>query len=407
MGIFNFFKPKRNRKTGYSNLTDQQWIEFVTPSFDISTIEAAIKNNYVFAAARIIVEAFASIPIHQYSIDSSGQKSRVNFGQVYRMIKRKPNSYQTVETWKSQIAMHLIFKGNAILWKGKNANGVFALTPLNPDNFKIELINFVKVFTNKTTGNQYTENEILHIPGFSIDGVSGVSLLEYQAETIADSNTVRKFARKYFRNGTFLSGYLQSKEKEPSKDALEIVKTNWINRNTSVENAGRIDVVPSEFEYKPLTISAKDAVLIEALGSSLLDVARIFKLSPDKLGDLTKSSYASLEMQDQQFLSYTLLPWVKFFEGALNVGLFPDETQFIECNVDGFVRADLSARAEAYSKLIGSSVLTPNEARSRENLPPKSGGDELIFNLNQTSGQAAKKPANKSQANKQGELFGE
>lgn len=374
----------------------------------IDSIEMAMKNNYVFAASRAIIEAVASIPLHQYSVDqSTGQKKRVNSGDIYRLIKLRPNSYQTVEVWKSQIIMHLIFKGNCLLWKGKRGDKVFSLTPLNPDNFEIKLVNFVKVFKNKKSGNIYTENEILHIPGFSIDGISGVNLLEYQGETIADSDTVRKFSRKYFRNGTFLSGYLQSKEKSPTNDALEIVRTKWINRNTSVENAGRIDVLPSEFEYKPLSISAKDAVLIEALGNSLLDVARIFKIHPAKLGDMTKTSYASLEQQDQEFLSYTLLPWIRFIEGALNAGLFQDESNFLEFNIDSFVRADLAARSEAYAKLVGSSVYTPNEARARENLPPKSGGDELIFNLNQTSGPASKKAQNKNQTNKQGELFGE
>lgn len=393
-------------KSRYRNLSSWEWEAFMAQDQTVFTIESALKNNYMFAGVRAIVEALASIPINQYQVDSNGQKKQVRFGPIYRMVKRKPNSYQTVEAWKSQIMMHLIFKGNSFLWKGKSADGtVFSLTPLNPDKFKVELINFVKTFKNVDTGTVYTENEILHIAGFTFDGISGVSLLEYQSATIADSNTIRKFSRKYFRNGTFISGYLQAKEKTISADSAEIIKTQWTNRSTSVENAGRVDTLPAEFEYKPLTINAKDAVLIEALGSSLLDVARILKISPHKLGDLTKASYASLEMQDQEFLSYTLLPWIKFIEGALNVGLFPDESQFLEFNIDSFARADLAGRAAAYRDMIQNSVLTPNEARAKENLPPKAGGDELIFNLNQTSGQPQKKTANKIKNEKQGELF--
>lgn len=407
MGIFNTIRNIFGTKQRYGNLTGRDWDSFLAEDPTTFSIESALKNNYMFAGVRAIVEALAAIPINVYTVDNAGLKKQVRTGSIYRMLKRKPNSYQTVEAFKSQVMMHLLFKGNSYLWKGKGLDGtVFSLTPMNPDKIKVELQSFVKTFTHKDTGKVYTENEILHISGFSIDGVNGVSLLEYQGSTIADSNTIRKFSRKYFRNGTFLSGYLQGKQEKVSPDSLEVVKTAWTNRSTSVENAGKIDVLPFEFEYKPLTINAKDAVLIEALGSSLLDVARILKISPHKLGDLTKSSYNSLEMQDQEFLSYTLLPWIKFIEGALNVGLFPDESTYVEFNIDSFARADLAGRAAAYRDMIQNSVFTPNEARAKENLPPKAGGDELIFNLNQTTGQAQKKTANKANT-KQGELFNE
>ena len=46
-----------------------------------------------------------------------------------------------------------------------------------------------------------------------------------------------------------------------------------------------------------------------------------------------------------------------------------------EFDLDGLLRMDAGARAEANMKAIGAGYLSPNEARARENLPPVDGGE--------------------------------
>jgi phage portal protein BeeE len=55
----------------------------------------------------------------------------------------------------------------------------------------------------------------------------------------------------------------------------------------------------------------------------------------------------------------------------------PDERDdfYSEFLVDDLLKADIAARATAYSQLIAARVLNANEARARENLPPYAGGD--------------------------------
>lgn len=68
-----------------------------------------------------------------------------------------------------------------------------------------------------------------------------------------------------------------------------------------------------------------------------------------------------------EFLTYSLEPWLLALEGALRRALFtPEErrTHRIVFDRDDLTRADLGARATAYSSLIASRVLNPNEARA-------------------------------------------
>ena len=80
--------------------------------------------------------------------------------------------------------------------------------------------------------------------------------------------------------------------------------------------------------------------------------------------------------------------------------LSPNErkTYTIEFLVDGFARAALAPRYEAFSKATaGAAWMSANEARARENLPPIEGGDALMRPLNmQPSDQA--EPADASAA---------
>ena len=47
----------------------------------------------------------------------------------------------------------------------------------------------------------------------------------------------------------------------------------------------------------------------------------------------------------------------------------------IEFNLEGLLRGDSAARASFYQSMLGSGVMTINEVRALENLPPVEGGD--------------------------------
>jgi phage portal protein BeeE len=54
----------------------------------------------------------------------------------------------------------------------------------------------------------------------------------------------------------------------------------------------------------------------------------------------------------------------------------------VEFDFDAILRADLSARMESYQKGVQAGVIAPNEARAKEHLPPKDGGNELYIQGN-------------------------
>ena len=77
----------------------------------------------------------------------------------------------------------------------------------------------------------------------------------------------------------------------------------------------------------------------------------------------------------------TIAPIGKCIEMELNGKLFGarNTSNFVEFDLGGLLRGDLTTRTEAFVKAIQAGLLTPNEARAMENRPPIEGGDEAFI----------------------------
>ena len=132
--------------------------------------------------------------------------------------------------------------------------------------------------------------------------------------------------------------------------------------------------------------SNKDSELIAVKGLSVLEVCRILNLKPHQLADLTKSSYASIEAQGEEFLRYCLLPIIKSWESEINNKLLTSEERergvYAEFLTAFLLRGDTETRYRQYQIALNSGIMTTNEVRRLENLPSVSGGDEIRYKLN-------------------------
>jgi HK97 family phage portal protein len=103
------------------------------------------------------------------------------------------------------------------------------------------------------------------------------------------------------------------------------------------------------------------------------------------LGDWERATWSNAETAGLQSVSFTLMPWLKLWEGAIRWALLsPEErrTYYAEFLVDDLVRADVAARFEAYAKAATNGLLTADEIRAAENRPPLPGGDDLRVPMN-------------------------
>ena len=93
----------------------------------------------------------------------------------------------------------------------------------------------------------------------------------------------------------------------------------------------------------------------------------------------THRPFTGLEQQTLGFQKFTLRRRLKRIEQALEKQLLSVADRLagitIEFNLEGLLRGDSAARASFYQQMLTNGVMTINEVRALENLPPVEGGE--------------------------------
>ena len=131
-----------------------------------------------------------------------------------------------------------------------------------------------------------------------------------------------------------------------------------------------------------MSASLEESQFLQTRQFQIEEVCRWYRIQPHKISHLLRSTFSNIEHQSLEFVIDTILPQVKRWEQRAALTLFEDDKYFAEMLVDGLLRGDTSTRIEAYSKMINSSQLSPNEARILENRNPYNGGDIYYTPLN-------------------------
>jgi HK97 family phage portal protein len=138
-------------------------------------------------------------------------------------------------------------------------------------------------------------------------------------------------------------------------------------------------------DFERLTFNSVDLQMLELRRFQVAEIARALRIPLHLLGDWERATWSNAETAGRQFLSFTLLPWLELWQQAIARSLLgPGEraTYYAEFLTDDLVRADISARFEAYAKAVSNGILSANEVRSMENRPPLPGGDDLRVPMN-------------------------
>ena len=142
-------------------------------------------------------------------------------------------------------------------------------------------------------------------------------------------------------------------------------------------------------KYERIGIPPEEGQFLESRKFQTTEIARWFRLPPHMIGDLERSTFSNIEMQDLEFVKYSLMPWLKRWETELTRKLLTEEekrTMFIEFNVDGLLRGDIVSRANYFSIMRTIGAMNANEVRRKENMNDREDqGGESYDNPNTTT----------------------
>ena len=163
------------------------------------------------------------------------------------------------------------------------------------------------------------------------------------------------------------------------------IREEWEKRHAGPANAQRIAVLDMGLDYKPLSISNRDAQFVEQSALSVEDLARFFGVPLYKL-QAGKQSYSSNEQNAIEYVVGTLHPNAVVWEQELLYKLLsPQDISRglrIRGNLMGELRGDFQSRGAWYKDMRESGVLSVNDIRELEDLPNVAGGEDRYASLN-------------------------
>ncbi|MCX8959438.1 phage portal protein [Erwinia psidii] len=343
----------------------------------------------VMNAVAVISEAVASMPCYLYRVtNKNGRESREWLGDhpVDLLLNEQPNDCQTAWQFKRTMMRHCLLNGNAyavIRW-GRDGQPC-SLHPYPPGSVVPERTGehrYKYSVTEPFTGavRTYLQEEMLHLRYATDDGFLGRSPVTICRETLGLGLAQQRHGASVMRNGMMASGVLKSADwldGANGKKALDALE-----RYKGARNAGKTPVIEGGMDYQALGMSNQDAEWLASRRFTIEDIARMFNVSPIFLQEYSNSTYSNFSEASRAFLTMTMRPWLANFEQQVKSALLlaspvPGVRYQVEFDSADLLRANPAERFRSYETAIKSGVMCPNEAREREGMPPREGGDEF------------------------------
>ena len=163
-------------------------------------------------------------------------------------------------------------------------------------------------------------------------------------------------------------------------DSATRLKTHFETMYSGVEGAGKVAVVGDGLEFKPLALSNSDNEIIENRRLNAYLVAQAYGVPPDVAGLPFHSTWSSASEANRQFVALSANVWSECLCQqlcAFVLGTSARRTLYLAANWAPLISGSLLEKADAYNKLTGGPVMTPNEARIVFDLPRIDGEDAL------------------------------
>ena len=378
--ITNVFIPPKTQKRDLS-------LNTIFPDANVFDTDKALTLTAVWCAIRLLAESVSSLPISVYTKQANGDKLEDTKSPIYKLVKFKPNYYQNKITFFEFIMLSICTEGNSYVQIVRNNSGTpVQLICLDPSNVTV-VVNNNELFYQIDGGAVLDSSDVLHFKTITDDGVTGLSPIDQCAKALNWGVSLEEFGSTFFSNGAKPSSILQT-DRALSDTALQRLKSSFNNNYAKLKNSNSTIVLEEGLTFKPISISPEQAQFLSSRQFSIEEVARIFNVPPHMLKDLSKSSFNNIEMQSQEFVTYTLMPYLTRIEQEMNLKLFRTNElgkTFVEFNVNGLLRGDVKSRTEAYKTAITNGYMSINEVRQKENMNSIEGGDKHFMQMNMTT----------------------
>ncbi|MBP1040373.1 phage portal protein [Vagococcus sp. BWB3-3] len=326
----------------------------------------------IYSCVNTLSDDVAKLPIKVYrtkddKIVRVGKKEH----KLAKLLAGRPNEYMNTSDYIKLLMVDCLISGQHFSLIAFDEDGeIEKLLPLSSST-KPVISSDGKLYYQTTLKNKvrtFYPWEIIHIKGFTRDGINGLSPIQVIADRVQANEMANDYNIKMIQEGGTPNGIL----KVPGvlgKEAKDRVKEEW----KKVNGTDAIAVIDSGLDYQQMGLSQQDMQFIESQKYNTQKITAIYKMPLHKVNELGRATYANIEHQALEYVKNTLQPWITRIELEFNTKAFTLEEQedyYVKFNLDSELRGDSKTRAEVHKIQIESGAKTLDDVRaSNEDSP--------------------------------------
>ncbi len=360
----------------------------VEPLFsDLKEIEEskALQISTIFACTELLANTMSTFPIFIYKGSKDKGRTPDRNSNIFTLLHDKPNDWMTPSEFVSAMVINRMLRGNAyaLIQRGADDEPV-ALIPLPAEQVEMTVIGNRETYIYYLDGqvNVYSGDNIIHWKGVG-NGYKGLSKIRFMSATANEAVNAQSNATKFFGERSKPTGVLCTDQKLGDSQFKEVLKR--FSGMAKGDGSG-LFLVDRGFNYSSMSLSPQDAQLLETRKYNVEEICRWFGVPPVLIGASGVTTWGSgIAEIVSGFHKFTLAPLCTQFQQALTRKLnhvWDRDKYTIEMKLDALLRSNPQERAAYYSQMAQNGMMTRNEVRGLENLPPAEGGDELTAQSN-------------------------
>lgn len=380
--------------TRYESLTLDEWFDISLNSRTIAgpqvSANSAMRISAVFACVRLIGSCLASSPLyiyqHKENALSRNDRELVPNHPLSKILRIQPNESTGAKIYWKRMAQDKIVSGNAYSWIERRKNGrPIALWWIDPARVTVyqahelgmdakEGANPSRLYYGVTFDNGeykvFDQDDMIHVPNLGWNGKTGLSTISAAAECMGLALAKEEHSARFFSQGTsfqFGLEYPNAMAPETKERLQEYIE----RRAQGVINHHKPFIATDGGKIKELSMSARDAQLLESMNASFSDICSFFGVPTVMVRETDKQSSwgTGIEQIILGFTKFTMNDHFTDFEQEIERKLFRDGANFAEFDETELTRGDTKTLYEAMRIARGNTqepaILSINEIRAK------------------------------------------
>lgn len=350
-------------------------------------VDGALQLATVWSCVERRANTVASLPFFAYERQGDGQKVMARESRLYKLLHDSPNARMTpMDFWRVMMLNHDL-RGNAYarIDRDKRTGEAVSLWPMPADQVEVQVIDGSVVYIYRVGDDVavLSEQNVLHLKNLG-NGTTGFSKLDFMRGTTDEASKAQQSASKIFGTGGKPNGVLMV-DSVLKKDQRQAIREAFAEMQVGGTN-GRLFVLEANMKYQQLSISPEDQQLLESRHFQTEEICRWFDVPPVLAHHSNVTTWGSgIDSIMDGWYKLSVRPILVAIEQAVTKRVMTASqraSMSVEFNFDALLRGNAKDRAELHAKNVQNGIMTRNECRQLENLPPVEGADELTAQTN-------------------------